>query len=528
MQIPLYNAQIAPQPDPGAARGDVAAAGRGAQALTNAADQFGAELAAYSKAAENARRAQQLTAATGTATRALQEAVLQAEQDTDYSTLPDRFGKKLGEIRDTTLKSIEDPVVQGLFSRDWQRLTLPQELAVRRDARKREVDAMGATLDDTLTTLVPMAVQAGTPDQRQAVVDQARIEIARNAELGIISRADAGKRERGFLSQIDEAQVLGRLNVARNAGDPDQADAVMADLTTGKYANLDPTAVERMVRTAQSERDSLRRDLVSRQEKAERDADKAQRERQAQKEADFILNMDKDPSNPDAVREIDLQDALKRQQISPEGYRMLVTRRQGNLQGVDVPAVEGDLRSRMVRDGVDIHEDVLRARNNGQLSQRTADDLIRQNQEAIASRAKEPWKSADQKRGHEFVTRFLGGDQPMVNLSDTQTQRLALAQRDYARLVLREGVDPDQAARQITARYVDEIKVSLRSDYFGDADLRTQAGINSAARRIQQLKNSGLIDPATAAAEADKLKEAARLLQQPAPGAPPANTKGKP
>lgn len=256
-----------PTPRPG---GDIARlriAG-GGEEVGQAVASFGGNMQEIFKSIDEsltkARQASQLSDAMSKATTEINDLELSFQKDQDFKTAPTRFVKQSEEIRKKHESVIDDPLVKGSFTRQYNRLLEAKRINVIQIAAKQEGDYNVAALDDGLNTYATVAANAVNVGEREIVLNEARLSIERMRQGGWITDIDAGKRERDFLTKIDTSIVLRDM----------QADPIVTATKlaiAADYApNIDPVARERMIDNALRRADAF-------SSKTERDAEKARK-----------------------------------------------------------------------------------------------------------------------------------------------------------------------------------------------------------------------------------------------------------
>ena len=133
------------------------------------------------KSAEDARRkAQQASAVSQANVMALQrlsELEFQADKDPDYATTRPRFDQAAIKIRDEISGQLADQATQALFQQDFNRLHIEKSISVGKSAWKKEISAGVASLDDNINIYAQNASSISDPQQRETVVNMARLEI---------------------------------------------------------------------------------------------------------------------------------------------------------------------------------------------------------------------------------------------------------------------------------------------------------------------------------------------------------------
>jgi len=494
--VPIYNRQAGIPTQGGQARGDVAAAGVVGATIARGFGQVADVTTAVAGKLQMAADEQKLQETLSSAQRdlltlkfgALQPKTTTDEngntvaQPVDWSAAPDAFVKDAAAIRDRYAGQLGAGHVGLAFKRHFDTLSTTAEFDVRTKARENLVKSADAQNLDTLDTLVPLAVHAGNPVARQAAIDQGTMAIDRMQALGVIDPVEAQKRQKKFLGQIDEAQVLGRFN-----GDESAVNGAVAELQSGAYPNLDAVQQERLIRTGQTRADALARERIASGDRAERQAALALRTTQAKNEAALIAQAQSDPN---AVSEVDLADKVGRQEISPEGLNAIRAVRGRALSGVDDPRTVVDLQDRMLK-GEDVHDAVLAATGNS-LSGPTAASMLAENQRRRDAAGKEDWHTDNEKNAYQYIGTYLGKDKLAFSFDEDTAQRLAGAQREFIARVKDRKEDPWTVADDIVAKYGRTATAPPALGY-GLGAPATADDVKAMGTRLRALRDGGTI-----------------------------------
>jgi hypothetical protein len=127
---------------------------------------------------QRARRASQLTDAMGSATAEMDTKAVEYQRDQDFKTAPSRFRSDVKTISDSYAKKIDDPVVRDLFTRQFAQKAMAQTLTVIKGAAKQEQDYNVGQLDQREDVYVRQAVDSASPIERDAVLNEARADLA--------------------------------------------------------------------------------------------------------------------------------------------------------------------------------------------------------------------------------------------------------------------------------------------------------------------------------------------------------------
>lgn len=360
-KIVRYEAQYAFNPP----RGDIAGAGASGMALARQANAVSDQFADLADKQKVARQRAELADANMKGATALADLELELERDTDFATQPERFKQRSQELRQSIADGIQDGAVRGLFQQDFDKLALSKSVSVRRDAFKRENDDARAKLDANLDTYAELAGKSRNDQEYADIVTMARMEISNKAEAGYITREDAGKRERGFASKLDEVQVR-KLMLA----DP---EAAMNRLMSGEFAGLDETARTRLTETAIRKYDSRQAELGRQADRAERLAEKrlkAEGDALAKDGWDMLAGGN---LSVEWIRE-------NKAKLSETDFRSLMHAATTEDAKQDDVETVIDLRSRVDTD--DISTDAARALREGKIRTGTYNSLVEKNRSA--------------------------------------------------------------------------------------------------------------------------------------------------
>lgn len=206
-RIPQYEEQVGLKATEISARENAGSA----RAFGNAIGDFGrtvSNIGLQLKSAEDARRkAQQASAvsqANVTALQRLSELEFEAEKDVDFATTRPRFDQAALKVRDDISNQLGDKATQALFQQDFNRLHIEKSISVGKSSWKKEISAGVASLDDNLNTYAQSASSISDPQQRETVVNMARLEIQNKFRAGYIDAETAQKKEFGLRARLDE------------------------------------------------------------------------------------------------------------------------------------------------------------------------------------------------------------------------------------------------------------------------------------------------------------------------------------
>ncbi|MGH8679219.1 MAG: hypothetical protein ACREUQ_12835, partial [Burkholderiales bacterium] len=198
-----------------------------------------------------ARRSAQISDALGKAMLETGELELEFQRDHDFKTAPTRFANRTEEIRKRYESTIDDAVVRGAFTKQYNRFAQTRQLNVLTFAIKQEADYNTAALDDHLDVFANAASGAANPAERAVIMQEAQLSIERMRQDRWITNVDAGNRSRKFLEKVDTFTVLHDMQ-----SDPSET-AVKLGLAAEYAPNLDPVVRERMIDNAIRQAQSL-------------------------------------------------------------------------------------------------------------------------------------------------------------------------------------------------------------------------------------------------------------------------------
>lgn len=509
IQVNRYIAQAGGQGSPPASP-FVPAGGNEFQGLA----QTGNALAAFAEKRAAAQRELDLLKATSGAQKELADLEFEIGRDPNYRQAEQTYGAKAKEIVDKYGANITDPLVKGAFDARVSGYVATQALNVRKDAWKRETDDAKGTLDEVTAQAVRGAAASRTDIEEKQHIDGAVQAINSMEAGGYLTRQEAVNKIQALRKDVEGYRVL------RVVNSQFPEDALQTLLDPKQLPWLDPKTRETYIGRVQNQIEIKQRQEIAAAERAEREADRNLKRGQTSTEAGLIGRI----VAGEPISEGQLAELARRQQISDDGWRMLRSELRGRGEGVDNPNVVADLTSRMVRGGEDIFADLMRERQNGNISRGTLDGLVKENQARIDRGQKEQFKTAGEREGFDFVQNYITGGKGMFELSDETKQRFALASREYlSRLRADPNAVPDDIARDVVAKYAATIKVMPQSGYYQAPTDRPS--LDAAKARLKALFDGQLITPEVAARESAKLKAFEDSLP---PAPPPAKPGSKP
>jgi hypothetical protein len=520
MRVPVYDGpQVRQAPAPEAyqrinATPEAFGAGAG-QALQQGGrqlDRAADTLADFAAAQQKARQAADLANANAGATKALAELEFEFERDTDYRTAPQRYTAKAAEIRKQHMDTISDPTVRRMFDVDFTKLETAKSIVVRRMAFKRETDAEVARLDINMDSYAEALANAKTLQERDIIFGMARAEIAGKAQAGYITAEDAGKRERGFFSRVEEVHV--RRAIMEN---PEQVARDLAD--PKKYRGLEEKDRQRLLELADRKADMNLRTRLAAEERSDRHARRAleDRERATSKDA-WALHADGRLS-----REwID----QNRANLDAHDYKALLEASRGRGAKHDDPGMLADLYDRMDRE--DVRADAARAMRSGLIKPDTFETIVTKNRSLLADdQPASPYRSARERIKSSLDPGFMSGaaEQPMRVNQQNGLQEFDLWVRSNPNATsqeIRDEADAVVKRYQTVAWDKMTTTLGLPRTYAGARNALGTAELDAAERATVEAYKSGQITETIARAELRKIeqwREALRFRPEPTGGA---------
>jgi hypothetical protein len=435
-------------------------AGHEAQALA----ELGAVVQRTSEEVQKARRGAQLADAIGKATEQLEIKAAEYQRDQDFKTAPDRFKKDAKSIGDTLAKTIDDSQVRELFTRQFAPKALAKQLAVIQGAAKQEQDYNVSALDQRQDVYAHQAANAGTPVQREAVLNELRGDLALMRRAGWITDVDAGKRERAVLGKIDQAVVTRDMTQ-----DPlTTAQRLSTDATYA--ANLDPAARERWVdqgfRRAEADR-----------ARADRDAERARKAR-----GDELL---KEAFDLDAKGQLTRNHVESiRGFVEPSEYRSLLKSLEGG-ERKDDPAAFAELQRLAYDNPKEAERLAFQYHQRGRIKNDTLASVLGR----ARSVDRQEGPRTEFERSRQFISQVL---RPSEFVPDPAAQaRSALALREYddfANAGKRTDDELRKKSEEITRRYAMVNMADLAKRTSAGAREEPKAQLEALAKRGEQLK----------------------------------------
>lgn len=455
-QLPTA-AALGETPIPQAAT-SVASARTGFEAQATA--ELGSAIEQIAEKIQKARRGAQLADALGRAQEDLETKGLEYQRDQDFKTAGARFAKEASTIGETYAKTIDDPVTRDLFSREYVQKSLTRRLEVIKSAAKQEQDYNVAALDQREDLYARQAVAAPEGVMRDAVVNEARGDLAVMRRAGWISDVDAAKRERAILSKMDQA--IATRDLSEN---PIEASRRLS-LDPAYAPNLDPLTRERLVDAGYRRADAER-------SRAEREQDK---ERRKQSDDTMVQAFDLEAKGQLTRGFVDKARAI----VSPSEYHGLLKALEGGAQKDD-PAAYARLQKLSYDDPKEAERLAFQYHKAGHIKNETLAGVL--------SRARgvdrQEGPRTEYERSRRFVTDSL---EPSPQVQDPAPRaRQALAIREYDDFAS-SGKHTDQELRDKS----NEIVKRLALVNMTDLATKTSAGVrNDPKSQLEELVKRG-------------------------------------
>lgn len=407
-----------------------------------------------------------------------------ADRDTDYQGAPHRFREAAAKVREKYAKNIPNDELKQEFDIMFGRMLLPKDVEVRRSAFKREVDHGQFQLEVALDQYATGMVNAKNDAERYQTQQLAQTAIARATAAGFIREDDAYKKQRNFLSKIDEI-TLKRMMIS----DRGVETAVQALWDPSRFSNLTEDKRLQLQTAAQNRLTSVmtKRDIAER--RAERHAEKALRERQSSNSITMMERMyEKEGLTTDEIFA-----AARNQQINEGDVKFLL----GQLERADTVKTDPHTLLNIILnidqpEGLDMIKSAARSNKLGKSDVKTLVNQWKGNQ-------KETWKTADQKFHAQELRRTLGAEGFNVDLNKDDAARISSALLEYRQRVM-EGEDSKAVFEDVKTRYIhpsfNEYNI-LPIPRGSDTRPASAADLSAAAQRLIELRDAGQISPSS-------------------------------
>lgn len=521
--IPRFNAQpgqsgpLAPRMDPGeAAAGGLMLARAGRQAMDASVE--------IQRQAQGMRRMEALAGAS----QEMADLAGEVDKATDPDAIRPMIQQRAEAIRQKWLANLSGDA-EGIASVG---LRLTESVAGLTRAGDRRTlalrtDAFNARVLDAQRDLTNRAASGDAEAVRtfEALLQE-------GVRSGFYGPTDAAKQQQAFQAEVQSAQVLRMIRT-------DPAGAIAA-LDSGRFTGLRADQRERLLGAATSRQQAnatMAWTNLQRQEVlARRNLEQAQEGRFRELFSDVVdaYRRGETPDIQPAEISLGLQGINRDQFNFLQGF---VTHR---TQGRDNPRAVLDLQTRLLTG--DVQADILRyadpAQQGGaQLSQPTAIRLIEENarrrqeeQTRSDADARRSFATSEEEESFRRITTFVGGDKPLVQLTDAQAARVVLAQREYMDRI-RAGENPRDVEMDVTTRYRQggasgamQPELLPKPRFTERPTSRAEAQAMGQALRTRL--DAGEINQATYDREAGLLGEYFRALPEPQPPQPAQPARG--
>jgi hypothetical protein len=423
---------------------------------------------------------------------------IELQSDPDIEGREKKF-QTYSQERYAQLSDGMDGKTREFFKRTVNPMADSMSTTVRHQARTDLVEKHVVGLRTTNDALATKAVDAKSPNERQAYIDTINANIQEAFDKGWLSDAGFEKERKDTLVKVDQATALKAIRE-----NPGQA-AVM--LASGKLASLDPVQREKLIDAANTE---------SRQRLAQALAIEARNERAEAKIAAGVTDratkemMSKTSDNTLTREWLE----MARPHLKPDDYNAGLKVLKGGA-AVDSKDAMAALLPKLDRE--DISKSLLDYLQKNEITKDTYVSLLEKNRQAL----KDDGPPSPYKQGYSYVNDFLA---PAL-MFDAASAKIANAGRAAALLEYNVFADANrdaikanpilatQQAQDIVRRYqlinFDQIglAVGLPEGYAGTRDNISAQDIKAAGVRILQLFDKGAVT------EAQKTFELRRLDQ---------------
>lgn len=384
-----------------------AAEGRALQQFGQATGQLAEDVADIAFKLRRQQQASDLARVTSDASVRLKEAEFQLETDPDYATREERYNATADQIFNELSQGLDD-TVKSAFEAEFLQSRQTIGFNVRRDARKRQIDAGAGQLERNMDTWADLYARADTDAERDDIRRKVQLELAEASQVGLITEESRAKRELAFGSRAEKTQVNGLI-----LANPEAAEALLFD--ESQFQDLTPEDRVSLQARAQAAAESARTERRAEADRQDRLAEKRMKATgdAALKDAYDILDRGGtlSPAYLDQVR--------SNPGVSPAEYKGLVelTHKEGTTE--DDAEFLQNIMPRLHDE--DLISELGQGLAAGKLQTGTYRTLINQNKAALADNQPDsPYKS-----GRDFLS--VGLDPGQLGGDGTIRQPLAIA-----------------------------------------------------------------------------------------------------
>ncbi|MCB1631040.1 MAG: hypothetical protein KDI23_04365 [Pseudomonadales bacterium] len=423
-----------------------------------------------------------------------------------YGSLSQDMAKARGKLRDQTLQLAgDDELLRRALTHEIDQLDQRAAIETRRIARTQQIDVTKGVMTSTLADYARLYA-GSSPADRASIATEVNDIIGAQVHAGIVSAEEGVKLSMGWQSDVEANDIMQQMQ------DPGQIRQLQAELLDpGIYPALAPddrTRLQGMVDRLIEQDD---RERIRLAEKAERDAERALKDAQDARAAEFRVGI-----MEGAVGERDLTMALETGQIDLQAFNSLLPALQAEREQRDDPTRVVRLQ-RDIGDGTASEAQVWSAYADGALSKGTAVALMKQAESV--RRGGGVLARDDVQRQRAYVDATVGGMRgPLAVLDSASSQRVANAIREYDERVAAEydrakadgrPFDPKAVADAVVDLYRPSPpdRLALPRPLFAGERPSSLEDVQAVRQRTAEAAFSGDITPEQAA-------EQERLLQQ--------------
>jgi soluble lytic murein transglycosylase-like protein len=231
----------------------------GAQALPQLNDRsatagamvrLGGALGGFGQVLREAQGAAQKARATTGYLESVQQLDKEFENDADPTTAAERYAKREAELREQQLGMISDPAEREQARTQLTRYGVTNQTQAGAIFLRKQADGFQANLDAQQTDTLNRASRAGSPAQRQAILDRYFSQADEGAQKGWITRQAAQARKDGLTRAIDDNDAVKLISE-----NPQAALTALAD--PARFPTLTPEVRQARLQQAQAKADAL-------------------------------------------------------------------------------------------------------------------------------------------------------------------------------------------------------------------------------------------------------------------------------
>jgi len=387
---------------------------------------------ALAEAVQTSARRDMVLTEMSRAQQEISKAQIAFDSDPDHRTIASRFDTQLDEIRKAHEQNIQDPMARIMFNRKYQEYATPQRIKMQYYQHSREVDAQQGNLVEVLDSKLDLIGKTALDDEAtyHAYQEEALGAINEKAMDGIISRKKAAELRAGFRNGA--AGTRARQAILENA------EKAYVDLSSGKYAGLDPLARIQLTSAAKAKWEADVRQAVTDAERAERKEDKERADRQN----DFAMGLYVEFSKGNLRRD-EVVTAAEMRLIGLSHFKFFQNEFDADT-ATDDPATLFALETSILNDTFDYNA-VMEA--PGLTPARRVKYL-----EILRGMKNDRWKE-DFQTQMNLIKGYIVTTGPLQNLIPGEQARLARANEDFYSLVMDQKKPMREAAAEVINKW---------------------------------------------------------------------------